>query len=57
MDWFCWIFADWYEVQPEFKDLDRFETLFREKPDEAMLAPSRRVYERIVRDTVARVKS
>ena len=57
MDWFCWIFADWYEVQPEFKDLDRFETLFREKPDEAMLSRSRRVYERIVRGTVARVKS
>jgi len=56
VDWFCWIFADWYEVQPEFKGLDRFETLL-EKPDEAMLSRSRRVYERIVRDTVARVKS
>ena len=26
--WFRWIFSDWHEVKPEFKDVDRFDDLW-----------------------------
>jgi len=61
--WFRWVFRDWHDVKPHFKDADRFDDLWLKlsgwtnedytcrlmRADEV----SKRVYEKMLRETVA----
>jgi hypothetical protein len=61
--WFRWVFSEWYQVKPHFKDVDRFDDLWSTlsgwttEDYTCRLMPadkaSQKVYETMLRETVA----
>jgi hypothetical protein len=64
--WFRWVFKDWHEVNPQFKNADRFDSLWLRlsgwttEDYTCRLMPadtaSKKVYETMLRETVHRAK-